>query len=563
MDCRTAIYSNDYYDFIDSLVEKSDMQELAPACTQPLALGYEVSFYERRLLRPEDFTISNYTYFGIPTCYGLMETAALEDTGILTMQNYPNLELKGAGVLMGFIDTGIEYTHPAFLREDGATRILRIWDQTIQEGNTPEGFLYGAEYSREQINEALQAENPYDIVPSRDTNGHGTFLAGVAAGSVTENGEFSGAVPQADIAVVKLKEAKQYLREFYHIADDVVVYQENDIMAAIFYLHELAYALDKPLVICLGIGTNSNGHNSSSPLSGVLNYVGTRRMRCITIAAGNEANKRHHFQGEIVSSQAYEEVELRVGEKCRGFIAELWTNAPELVSVGIQSPTGEAYHFLPFRQGVHIEYEYLLEGTTVSVDYVLPTSVRNNQLAFMRFTNPEEGVWKIRAYSENFVSGNYHIWLPIEEFLDSEVFFLRSNPDTTVTGPGDAMIPITAGGYQTSNGSIFLDSGRGFTITNQVKPDLLAPAVEVYGPALRGIYTEKSGTSIAAAVTAGAAAQLMEWGIVLGNDMTMNTVEIKNYLIVGAHRDAGTTYPNKEEGYGSLDVYQAFLRLRG
>lgn len=141
---------------------------------------------------------------------------------------------------VGFIDTGIDYRNQVFRYSDGSTRIFRIWDQTVRSGKKPEGIGYGSEYTRVQINEALQQEDPLLVVPSMDTNGHGTFVAGVTCGSEDIANQFIGAVPLAEIAVVKLKEAKPYLRDFYFIPEGVPAYQENDIMMAVSYLDGLA-----------------------------------------------------------------------------------------------------------------------------------------------------------------------------------------------------------------------------------------------------------------------------------------------------------------------------------
>lgn len=561
MDCTTPIYSNDYFDFINTLSGREGVYSDENVCVQPLEGDFEVLFYPRELELGE-IQISRYTYLGIPKCYALMSTEALEGTGILTMQNFPTLPLKGTGVLIGFVDTGIDYLNPIFQSENGTTRILRIWDQTIREGNMPEGFLYGSEYTAEEINQAIRSENPYEIVPSRDLDGHGTFLAGVAAGSQDVAGDFIGAAPSADIAIVKLKEAKQYLRDFYYIREDAAAYQENDIMAGISYLHDLAYRLSKPLVICIGLGTNTSGHGGVSPLASLLNYIAVRRMRAVTVAAGNEANARRHYQGNLLPQQEYDEVEISVGENVKGFIAELWTNAPEVVSISIQSPTGEIQPLVPARQGERVEYNFLLEGTRVTIDYSLAEYTRNNELIFMRFSAPSKGIWRIRVFSTNYVTGRFHIWLPTSEFIEGELFFLRSNPETTITGPSGALSPMTVGGFNAADNSLYLDSGRGYNIYDQVKPDFLAPAVNVYGPDLHSHFTTKTGTGIAAAIAAGASAQMLEWGVVRGNQSTMNTVEIKNYFLVGADRDPGRTYPNREEGYGRLNIYQAFIKMR-
>lgn len=439
---------------------------------------------------------------------------------------------------------------------------MRIWDQTIQEGPEPENFKYGAEFTAEQINQAILAPDPYSVVPSRDENGHGTFLAGVAAGSADPQRDFIGAAPEADIAMVKLKGAKQYLRDYYFIREGADAYQENDIMAGISYLNDLAYQLSKPLVICVGIGSSFGGHGGFSPLASLLNYVAIQRMRAVTVATGNEANERHHYLGNLMPQQEYEEVEVSVSEGVPGFIAELWTNSPELVSIAIQSPTGELLPMVRARQGERVQYRFLLEGTTVTVEYSLAEYARSNELILMRFEAPTRGIWRIRVFPYNFVMGRYHIWLPLTEFQQGEVFFLRSNPETTLTEPSSATVPMSVGGYNVADNSLYLDSGRGFNIFNQAKPDFLAPAVEVYGPDLNRSYTTRTGTSVAAAIAAGASAQMMEWGVVQGNDSTLNTSKIKNYFLLGADREPGRGYPNPEEGYGRLNLYRAFLSMR-
>ena len=103
-------------------------------------------------------SVGSYSYSEIPKCYGLLDQTALEVSGILKMQNQPVLALKGRGVLIGFIDTGIDYTNPAFRYSDGSSRIVRIWDQTIQDGTPPVGILYGADYTREPVSYTHLAE---------------------------------------------------------------------------------------------------------------------------------------------------------------------------------------------------------------------------------------------------------------------------------------------------------------------------------------------------------------------------------------------------------------------
>ena len=559
--CREQVYSNDYFDFIIPYEETVQMPLLTGACVQRIDEQYD-TFYYSRLGLPE-LQLSDYTYGETPKCYGLLDRTALDASGITRMQNQPNLALRGNGVLVGFLDTGIDYTNSLFRYADGSSRIVALWDQSIEDGTPPEGIIYGAEYKAEQLNQALASDSPFTVVPSRDMNGHGTFLAGVACGGEDVANDFIGAVPQAQIAVVKLKEAKQYLRDFYFIPEDVPAYQENDIMMGVSYLNRLANNLGMPLVICLALGNSMGGHGREGHLTNYLNYLCTRRRRSIVTATGNEANARHHFLGNITDGDAYEDVQISVEDQMPGFFMELWAAAPELYTVAIVSPTGEQLPRVVVRAGLSQRYRFVFEGTTVSVDYRIETKETASLLIFIRFVNPVKGLWTVRVYPQNVVTGNYNMWLPMEELLAGRVFFIRSNPDITLTSPGSSSQVITVGGYRTANRSIYAESGRGYPVTGGVKPDFVAPAVEVYGPGIHGNYIRYTGTSAACAITAGAVAQIMEWAIVERNSPTLSNAGIKNMLIRGAGRNTDRTYPNREWGYGTLDVYQAFEVLRG
>ena len=231
--------------------------------------------------------IASQGYYSIPKLFTLLDTASLEASGILRVQNQPFLNLKGRGVIIGFIDTGINYQHPAFRNPDGSSRILRIWDQTIQTGQIPEGFRYGSEYTQEQIDLALRSSSPLSIVPTTDSDGHGSAMAGIAAGSVDETAQFSGAAPLASIMVVKLKPAKQYLRDYFLVDDAAVVFQEDDCMLAVSYLERRARSLNRPLVICFGLGTNQGGHDGHTPLDEVFNSITFTAGNYAVIAGGN------------------------------------------------------------------------------------------------------------------------------------------------------------------------------------------------------------------------------------------------------------------------------------
>ena len=514
----------------------------------------------------EEELFQNYYEYGffyntIPKLFTLLDLESLEASGILAVQNQPVLGLKGQDVLIGFIDTGIDYTHPAFRRPDGLSRIVGIWDQTLQTGQPPFDLNYGTAYSQEELNQALGMEDPFSLVPSRDENGHGTFLAGVAAGSALPQQSFSGAAPEALIAMVKLKPAKEYLKEIFYVTGSAPAYQSTDIMLGIRYLILLADALKKPLVICIGLGSNQGSHSGSSPLDSMLSVTDQYRGIHAVTAAGNEAGKAHHFYGTAANSGAYEAVEILVEPGTSGFCAELWGQPPEVYAVGFESPLGEVIQKLPPRISFSENISFILENTRIFVTSEIVQTVSGQQLIFIRFSDPTPGSWKIRVYTDNFNNGNYHIWLPITGFSDPDVRFLRPNPDTTLTVPSASVSTMTTAAYNAYDNSLFLNSSRGFTRTGQIKPDFAAPGVNVFGPNLRGGFTTATGTSVATAITAGACAQMVEWGMRRTPPRIFNNSELKALFIRGADRSRQELYPNREWGYGTLNVYQVFSSL--
>ena len=526
-------------------------------------------------------SLRRYSYYSVPGLFSLLDSSSMEVSGITSTFASPALGNRGRGVLIGFIDTGIDYTNPLFQNPDGTTRISSIWDQSLPEDRdilppgVPDrypgsGASYGTEYTREQINAALASDTPLALVPSTDTNGHGTFLAGIAAGGSLPAQDFTGAAPESELVVVKLKPAKQYLRDFYLVRSDAEAYQENDIMMGIKYLRVEAYRLKKPMVILLGLGSNLGSHEGTSPLSSVVQDASRFLGRAAVIAAGNETGRAHHHFGTIPSGQEWDDVEIRVGpeESARGFSLELWASTADTYSVGFVSPSGEIISRIPIIARNETSIPFLLEPTVITVNYQLIESGAGKQLIFMRFRNPVAGIWKVRVYNTQYFTGEFHMWLPSEGLVSDETVFLRPTPDTTITLPGNTAAPITVGAYNHLNNSIYIHSSRGFTPSGIVKPELAAPGVNVMGPSVGRRaggavpMTTRSGTSVAAAHVAGAVASLFGWGIVESNQITMSQASVKSYLIRGARRNPALRYPNEEWGYGALDLYETFRRIR-
>lgn len=560
--CRSWILSQEYWDFIlPGYRELSDLGlDKEEVCTQRMGYGYRAYYINSKNAAP--LTIDRYLYNSIPNCYALLDLSALNEAGISAVQNYPGLRLMGEGILIGFVDTGIDYTNDVFKRIDGSTKILGIWDQTVQQGTPPDGFSYGSEYTKEDIDKALRQENPLETVPSTDVIGHGTFLASVAAGSGNVENRFLGAAPEANIAMVKLKQAKNYLKDFYAIRRDAICFQENDILLGLRYLNELARAKQMPLVMCVALGTNFGGHNSSTLLSDMLNIYSTIQDRGIIIGGGNEANQRHHYSNVISDIKEKREVELRVGKGVDGFAAELWSEIPNIMTLSIVSPTGERSPRISVRQGNRFTYTFTFDNTKVVAEYRLLVENNDSQLIFLQFQTPAEGIWKIVVEPIQVSDGKFHIWLPVTEFLTGEAYFLEANPENTITEPSSTQYGITVAYYNGADNSIDINSGRGYTRNGLIKPDFAAPGVQITGAGLGGRFVTRSGSSAAAGLTAGATALLMEFLKEQPTYLAIGTTQLRNLLVLGAEQKPFLTYPNPEWGYGTLDLYQALDLLR-
>ena len=560
--CRERILSEEYMDIItaERWIPQFTSDQMARFCSQKVSEGISVLYLNRN--EAPALNSGRYIYENIPKVYTALSVTALEESGILQVANQPFLNLEGQGVILAFADTGIDYTHPAFLDENGHSRILRLWDQTIQTGIPPEGMDYGTEFTREELNEALESENPRQVVASVDVSGHGTYVAGVAAGSkrTVEGQRYQGAAPLADIVMVKLKPAKQYLREYYHIPERVQVYQENDIMLAMRYLINLQQQFDRPVVVCFTLGSNMGGHDGQSVLGFMLDQIARGYHTALVTAAGNEAARSHHFYGTAYSGDVPATVELQVAEEEEGFVMEIWPDESELVTVAVISPSGQRTETFATRLGVRSHLQFLLEGTLLEVNFWFEASGNGNQIITLRFSKPAAGLWRILVYSLLQYEGGFHMWLPSEGLIQPGTIFLKPDVDVTLTDPSTGEHLITAGAYNHITNSIYLQSGRGNTRNGNQQPTLAAPGVAIDGPSPGSVsgYEQRTGTSAAAAITAGAAASILTWGAVNQNLPNITGAAVKFFLTIGAQRQGALTYPNKEWGYGALDLYHLF-----
>lgn len=510
--------------------------------------------------------MNEFGYNAIPKCYSLTDLQSLEASGITRLRRIQALNLRGNGVLVGIIDTGIDYTNPVFRNLDGTTRIAAIWDQSIESVDRYPRTLYpayfGTEYTTEQINEALRSPNPLEVVPSMDENGHGTALAGIAAGSENRENDFSGVAPEAELLIVKLKRAKRNLMDFFLIPEDAVCYQETDIIWAVKYLVDTARILRKPIAICIGLGTSQGAHDDFGFLNETVSVAADIPEVVIITSAGNEGNLGRHITGTVNPDGSPKTVELAIGEEGTGFSFEFWGEPPMIYTLDITAPNGEYIPPIAGRLRETRTFGFIFDRTTIYVDYELIVSSNGLQVTVLRFVNPSQGTWRFNVYGRGDLRGRFHMWLPSGDFISEGTIFFNANPYMTLTAPGTAIVPITITAYNSNTNTLYPRAGRGYPITNEISPGLAAPGVNIQSPALNQGFTRLTGTSAAAAHTTGIAALILEWSIVNGNYPGLDSTAITNFLIRGASRSSNLQYPNREWGYGIIDLFNIFNFFR-
>ena len=496
-------------------------------------------------------------YYGMleetPYLFGLSQMENLEAIGVNRLRRMPGFDYRGTGIMIGFVDTGIDYTHPVFVEANGVSRVTTVWDQAGETGAPPEGFSFGTEYGKQEIAEGRAP---------KDENGHGTFMAGIAAGKEDRENGFAGVASGAELAVVKLREAPVQLKEYFCMPTDAAAFSEADIMQGVRYLLEYARAQGKPLVLCLGVCCGLGSHQGTNPLSLYLNSLAYQPDLCMVTAVGNEGNARHHAR--VMLGNIQRETELYVSTRGSGFTMEIFAEAIADLELRVISPAGDEtsavgsgftgstrFPMIFARSIVYIERENLMLTGTM-------------QRIRIRVERPSTGIWRVR-FGRSDRPAEVNLWLPQKEFFEGDVYFLESDPEVTLCEPANAPLLLAVGGYSTENNGLAPFSGRGFTADGLNQPTLLAPAVNVDGPFAGGGYIVKNGTSIGAAYTAGAVALLWEYMEEYrraGTVAPLDTVLLRNLFLQGAVREEGEEYPSPVYGYGTLNLYGVFEFLR-
>ena len=487
-------------------------------------------------------------FIELPKRLSLSMRQAMSDACITPVhtQRAGGYGLRGNGVLIGIIDSGIDYTHPDFRDYDGNSRILYLWDQ-LGSQNPPDGFYNGTEYNNSQLNEALQNLQS-STIPSLDFIGHGTSVSGVAAGNGRSSGGVEqGVAPEASLIVVRLGERG---RESFA--------RTTEIMRALKYIMDQAMSLNMPVAINLSFGTNDGSHAGDSLFETYINAVAQRWQCVIVVATGNEGAARHHFEGRIATGQTID-VSFTVASNLQSVYLALWKDFADSFDLELISPSGQSSGKLLSTDRVR---QMRLGGTDVAIHYGQPTIYSRSQEAYFQLSGNSspisQGIWRLLVTGRDVTVGEFHIWLPTIEEVGLGTAFLTPDPGLTLTLPSTTPNVISVGGYNSVFGNAADFSGRGYTFRDIfVKPDLVAPAVNILSTRAGGGYDTFTGTSMAAPFVTGAAALMMEWGIVRGNDPFLYGQRVKAFLQKSAVRRADISYPNAIWGYGTLCLKEA------
>ena len=462
--------------------------------------------------------------------------------------------LSGEGVLAAVIDSGIDWKNTDFRNPDGSTRILKLWDQTVAPESSgyapPEGYVVGTEYNRDVINLALSGDEAAlrSMNLSRDYSGHGTFVTGIAAGNGQGMaGSFRGVAFESELIIVKLGDSEQ--RQFP---------RTTRLMEAVNYCIMEAQKAGKPVVINMSFGNNQGSHDGTDLLSTYLNAASDVWKNVIVCGSGNEAGNGIHASG-MLSGRKAESVELAVGEYESGFNLQLWKNYSDEYGVELIAPSGERSGNLRTYGADRVS----LDNTQVYVYYGQPTPYSRYQQLYFEFVPAggyvTPGVWRIVLTPVRIVDGRYDLWLQESATLNEDTRFFSPSEETTLTVPSAAGKVITVGAYNSRTDAYADFSGRGYTRTNDnIKPDIVAPGVNIVSTAVNGGYTVRSGTSMAVPFVSGSAALLMQWGIVKRNDPYLYGEKVKAYLIRTARHLPGEPVPSKRTGWGALCLRNVF-----
>ena len=370
-----------------------------------------------------------------------------------------------------------------------------------------------------------------------------THVTGIAAGNGrASNGIYRGVAYEADLLIVKL--GRPGPNSFP---------STSLLMMAIDFAIRQSLSTNIPLAINLSFGNTYGSHSGSSLLETYLDATSELGRVSIVVGSGNEGASRGHTNGILQTNQTTT-IQFSISDFSTSLNIQLWKNYWDEFTITLIPPVGNGIT-LPLTPGT---WRYPFEETEIYSYNGEPTPYTPFQEIYLDFlpndTYLTPGVWTIRLTPQRIRDGWWNMWMPSAAIRNEATAFLLPSPETTLTIPSTASRAITVGAYDSSQNTIAPFSGRGFTWNNQfIKPDIVAPGVNIISCAPGGGYEQRSGTSMATPFVTGSASLLMQWGILLENDLFLYGEKLRAYLIRGTKPLPGFhAYPNPQTGWGAL-----------
>ena len=466
--------------------------------------------------------------------------------GINFIEDNPYINLNGKDVLIGIIDSGIDYLHPDFINEDNTSKIISIWDQESEVKPPPEGMIFGSEFTRDDINQAISNN---DDTLTKDNIGTGTIAAGIAVGNGRVNELYRGVALGSELIVVKLRQYEGTFKE------GRINYINTDFLAGIKYILDVAKKEDKYLIINLTLGQRPR----SLILTTLLNTFSEIRSNGVFVVsgAGNEGNTDVHYEGSLQGVDTFQDVILEVGEQ-KSLDITIALNDPGRVGVEVISPSGEISYKVEYApDNEQYEGEYNLEDSPYEIRLIYPWLLSGNEELLIRIIDIKPGIWIIRLYPEITITGEVDIYLPNKNLIAEDTRFLDPNSYSTITFYGGTESVITIGAYNDKTNSMWIGSSRGpLKGRGLIKPDIVAPGVDIIAPYINNNYAKATGTGVSSSLACGVMALIIEY---INNQGTyasraLYTRVLKTYLMLGATKNTIYSYPNDTQGYGVLDL---------
>ena len=469
---------------------------------------------------------------------------------------------RGAGVIVGIIDSGIDYRHQCFRAPDGRSRILAIWDQALTRVGTetsPAGFAFGVEYRQAQINAALAVPNPLTVVRHQDSAGagfHGTHVSGISAGDGSVAGQgrpaftFVGVAPEADIVVVANNRGRA--------AGERGLGDSADTLDAARYIFDFAASLGRPAVINQSQGDNVGPHDGTSLLERGLDNLLGGAGRAFVKSAGNEGTRNRHASGTLTGG-GVQTVQFNVPGGVPQVTVDLWYRGADRIGVSVTRPGGAATATVNPPSTTTIN---LPGGNQVFIDSSVIVPGNGDNRIFLTISRGtagqvQTGNWSMTIRGNTISFGQWDAW--IQRNSDSQFLPPFVNAARTISVPGTAREIITVASYVTRGagvGSISSFSSLGPTRDGRRAPTLAAPGQTLFSANVTTAadqYQGMAGTSMASPMVTGAVALMLQ------RRPTMTAEQIRDCLMSTARSDGNTgATPNNAWGAGKLDVQAAF-----